>query len=351
MKSKSLLLLVAVLCAVMLFTGCTNPLSSLRDFFNKKTAIVDEEPVMDEMAEREDLNNVTKEMPDGTRATVLYYKDGENLLVPVMRYIPKGDMGIAKAAVKGMIYSTELSENIKPIGLYPTLPLGTEILGATIKEDGLAIIDFNENITDFDSEEGEALGIKALVYTLTEFSNIKSVQIKIDGKEIEEMPHGTKIGSPLKRTEINLIKPEKMDDKMSKVMVYYQKKGSGYYSYFVPLTKLVSGYTNSAEAALSTLLEGPGCDLGLRNPFPDGTKILGVEVNDGVAFANFSEEILNLTSMAEERALTKAITLTLGELESISKVRLFVDGHTVENTESIGSKEYLDIPVFVNFYE
>jgi hypothetical protein len=55
--------------------------------------------------------------------------------------------------------------------------------------------------------------------------------------------------------------------------------------------------------------------------------------------------------MAEERALTKAITLTLGELESISKVRLFVDGHTIENTESIGSKEYLDIPVFVNFYE
>ncbi|NLN49569.1 MAG: GerMN domain-containing protein [Clostridiales bacterium] len=351
MKSRALVLSVIVLCMVMLLTGCTNPLSALRDFFKKKTAIINEEPVMDEIAEKEDLSNVTKEMPDGARATVLYYKDSENLLVPVMRYIPKGDMGIAKAAIKGMIYSPELSENIKPIGLYPTLPMGTEILGATIKEDGLAIIDFNENFLGFDSMEGEALGIKALVYTLTEFPNITSVQVKIEGEEIEGMIFGTKIGLPLKRSEINLIKPAKMDDKMAKVMVYYQKKGSGYYSYYVPLTKLVSGYTNSAEAALNALLEGPGCDLGLRNPFPDGTKILGVEVNDGIAFANFSEEILNLTSMAEERALTKAITLTLGELESISKVRLFVDGHTIENTESIGSKEYLDIPVFVNFYE
>lgn len=351
MKREIRVFLVIAICSAMLFTGCTNPLAALRDFFNKKTAIINEEPVMDEVAEKEDLSNVTKEMPDGTRATVLYYKDGDNLLVPVMRYIPKGDMGIAKAAIKGMIYSPELSENIKPTGLYPTLPQGTVIIGATIKEDGLAIVDFNENFLNFDSVEGEALGIKALVYTLTEFPNIESVQVKIEGKEIEEMPYGTKIGNSIKRSEINLIKPDKMDDKMSKVMVYYQKKGSGYYSYYVPLTKLVSGYTNSAEAALYALLEGPGSDLGLRNPFPDGTKILGVEVNDGVAFVNFSEEILNMTSMSEERALTKAVTLTLGELESISKVRLFVNGNTIENTESIGSKDYLDIPVFVNFYE
>lgn len=350
MKNKYRVLM-AIICAVILFTGCSNPLASIRDFFNKKTSVIDKEPVMEEIKEKEDLSEVSKEQPDGTRATVLYYKDTENLLVPVMRYIPKGDMGIAKAAIKGMIYSPELLEDIKPTGLLPTLPQGTVIIGATIKDDGTAIIDFNEDFLNFNNHEGEMLGVRALVYTLTEFPNIKSVQIKVEGKVIEEMPFGTKIGLPLKRSEINLIKPEKMDDKMSKVMVYYQKKGSGYYSYFVPLTKLVSGYTNSAEAALNALLEGPDSILGLRNPFPEETRILGVEVNNGVAFANFSEEILNITSLAEERALVKAITLTLGEFESISKVRLFVNGQTIENTESIGAKEYLDIPVFVNFYE
>ena len=351
MKKRSLALMAMLTLLVFLLAACSNPLASLRDFFNKKTAAIDDEPAVEEVLEIEDLSEVSREQPNDTRATVLYYKDADNLLVPVMRYIPKGDMGIAKAAIKGMVYSTELLEDLKPTGLLPTLPIGTDIIGAVIKDDGLAIIDFSEDFLSFSSQIGESLGIKALVYTLTEFSNIESVQIRIDGSIIEEMPFGTKIGSPLKRAEINLIKPEIMDDKMSKVMVYYQKKGSGYFSYFVPLTKLVTGYTNSAEAALNALLEGPQSASGLRNPFPEGTKVLGVEVNNGVAYANFSEEILNLGSISEERALVKAVTLTLGEFDSIDKVRLFVNGQTIENTESIGAKEYLDIPVFVNFYE
>ena len=117
------------------------------------------------------------------------------------------------------------------------------------------------------------------------------------------------------------------------------------------MTKLVSGYKNSAEAALTALMEGPPSNIGLRNPFPEGSNLLGIEVNDGVAFVNFSEEILNISSLAEERALVKSIIMTLGEFDSIDKVRLFVNGKTIANTESIGADEYLDVPVFVNFYE
>lgn len=348
MKRKLYIVVVVLLCITL--TGCTNPLASLREFFNKKTA-VDIKPAEDEPEVTEDLSEVSSAQPENTRATVLYYKDADNLLVPVMRYIPKGDLGLAKAAIKGIIYSPELAADIKPTGLFPTLPQGTQINGAVIKDDGLAILDLSQEFLGFGSAEGEELGVKALVYTLTEFPNIKSVQIRVDGKQIDEMPHGTKIGEVLKRSEINLVKPEKLGDKLSKVMVYYQKKGSGNYSYFAPLTKLVSGYTNSAQAALDVLLEGPGSSTGLKNPFPEGTELLDVEVNNGVAYVNFSEEILNVNSLAEERAIVKAVTLTLREFPAIKKVRLFVNGQTIENTESIGSNEYLDVPVFVNFYE
>ncbi|SHI76531.1 GerMN domain-containing protein [Lutispora thermophila] len=348
MRKKLLVVAVILLCITL--TGCTNPLASLRDFFNKKTT-VEVEPEKVEEKETEDLSEVSVKQPEDTRATVLYYKDHDNLLVPVMRYIPKGDLGLAKAAIKGIIYSPELIEDLKPTGLLPTLPQGTKINGAVIKDDGLAVIDLSQEFLNFNTAEGEALGVKALVYTLTEFPNIKSVQIRIDGKTIDEMPYGTKIGEPLKRTEINLVKPEKLSDKLSKVMVYYQKKGKGNYTYFAPLTKLVSGYTNSAKAALDVLLEGPAQGTGLENPFPAGTRLLDVEVNDGVAYVNFSEEILNVDSAAEERTIIKSVTLTLKEFPAIKKVRLFVNGQTLENREGIGSKEYLDVPVFVNFYE
>jgi len=350
LKRKLLIAVIALLCISL--AACTNPLVSLREFFNKK-AEVNEMPMEDEKEEEktEDLSEVASKQPEDTIATVLYYKDYDNLLVPVMRYIPKGDLGVAKAAVKGIIYSPELMEDLKPTGLLPTLPQGTKINGAVIKEDGLAIIDFSQEFLNFDTKEGEALGVKALVYTLTEFPNINAVEIRVDGKNIDEMPYGTKIGGPLKRTEINLVKPENLSDKLSKVMVYYQKKGRGNYSYFVPLTKLVSGYTNSAEAALTELLEGPEVNVGLENPFPKGTNLLGVEVNDGIAFVNFSEEILDTGSPAEERAILKSIILTLKEFPAIKKVRIFVEGKTVENSHSIGSDEYIDVPVFVNFYE
>jgi hypothetical protein len=52
-----------------------------------------------------------------------------------------------------------------------------------------------------------------------------------------------------------------------------------------------------------------------------------------------------------ERSVKKAVSLTLGQFPEISKVQLFVNGSTIENSDGIGANEFIDIPVFVNFYE
>lgn len=348
MRRRFVLFLAILLCCIMILSSCSNPLSSLRDFFNKENAAQQAEEPKPEI---QSLSEVSAKQPEDTRPTVMYYKDNEGLLVPVMRYIPKGDMGLAKSAINALIYNTESADDLKNIGLGPVLPLGTKILGAVIKESGLATIDLSKEFANFSNEKAEELGVKALVYTLTEFENIKSVQIKIEGKILEKLPYGTKIGVPLKRSEINLQSNEKSSDKLSKVMVYYQKKGNSNYSYFVPVTKLVSG-SNSAEASVKALLEGPPEQNSLTSPFPQGTQLLGVEVKDSIAYVNFSEEILNTAGdKSKERAMIKAVTLTLGQFSQISKVKLFVNGKTIDNTEGIGANEYLDVPIFVNFYD
>lgn len=350
MKRRFALIVAVVFCCTIVLTSCTNPLSSLREFFNKKTA----EKEMMEQPEKEtiSMSEIQQETPENTRPTVMYYKDGENLLVPVMRYIPKGDLGIAKSAISALVYSAESFENLKEAGLMPTLPRDTKVNGAVVKESGLAVVDLSKEFATFSSKEAEEIGIKSLLYTLTEFPNIKSVQLKIDGKSVDKLTHGTKINANLKRTEINLQTEANIGDKASKVMVYYQKKGSGNYTYFVPVTKLVSGYTNSAEAALNCLLEGPFAGSSLVSPFPEGTKLLGVRVKDGMAYVDFSNEILNTGgNKSTERAMIKAVTLTLREFSEITKVKIFVDGKTIENTDGIGANEYLDVPIFVNYFE
>lgn len=351
MNRKLVMLLALLLCCTLILASCNNPLTSLRDFFNKEPEAIDnnEEKVQEES---QSMSEVIISQPENSRATVLYYKDDENFLVPVMRYIPKEDLGVAKTALSALIYSPEKAQDLAAAGLTPTLPMGTKINGAVIKEDGLAIIDFSEEFLNFSSEKAEELGIKAVLYTLTEFPNIKSVEIRVDGKALAEMPKGTKLETALKRTEINLQPVENPGEKLSKVVVYYYKKGSGAYSYYVPVTKLVTGYENSAEAAMNALLEGPTDGSSLSSAFPEGTQLLGVQVNDGMAYVNFSEQILaKQGDRAAENSMMKEVTLTLKEFPEISKTKIFVNGKIVENSDGVGADNYLDVPAFVNFYE
>lgn len=351
MNRKLVLLLTLLFCCTLVLSSCSNPLTSLRDFFNKNAGTIDGNTEQVE-EETRSMSEVNASQPENSRATVLYYKDDENFLVPVMRYIPKGDLGIAKTALSALIYSPEKAQDLSVAGLTPTLPMGTKINGAVIKESGLAIIDFSKEFLNFSNAKAEELGIKAIVYTLTEFPNIKSVEIRVDGKAIKEMPQGTKLDSGLKRTEINMQAVENPGEKLSKVVVYYHKKGSGAYSYFVPVTKVVSGFENSAEAAISALLEGPTDGSSLSSSFPEGTQLLGVQVKDGMAYVNFSEQILaKQGDKSAEHAMIKAVTLTLKEFPEISKAKIFVNGKIVENTDGLGSNNFLDVPVFVNFYE
>ena len=309
MNRKFVLFTALLICCTFILPSCSNPLTSLWEFFNKKE---DTEMEKEELTQEEtqSMSEIGFTQPENSRATVLYYKDQENYLVPVMRYIPKGDLGIAKTAVSALIYSQMTAQDLDATGLKPTLPMGTKINGATIKENGLAIIDFSKEFLNFSSDKAEELGIKAIAYTLTEFPNIKSVEIRVEGRKIEKMPKGTDVETVLKRSEINLQAIENSGEKLSKVVVYYNKKGSGMYSYFVPVTKLVSGFKNSAEAAISALLEGPIDGGSLNSPFPEGTRLLGVQVNNGLAYVNFSEEILTKQGdKGAENEMLKAITL------------------------------------------
>ncbi len=351
MNRKLVLILAILFCCTLVLASCSNPLTSIRDFFNKNEDTIDDEK---EQAQEEtpSMSEVSAAQPENSRATVLYYKDNEDYLVPVMRYVPKGDLGIAKTALSALIYSPDKAQDLSAAGLTPTLPMGTKINGAVIKENGLAIIDFSKEFLNFSSAKAEELGLKAVVYTLTEFPNINSLEIRVEGKKIEEMPQGTKIESGLKRTEINLQAVENPGEKPSKVVVYYHKKGSGAYSYFVPVTKIVTGFENSAEAAVSALLEGPTDGSSLVNSFPEGTQLLGVQVKDSIAYVNFSEQVLaKQGDKAAENAMLKAVTLTLKEFPEISRAKIFVNGKIVENADGLGADNYVDVPVFVNFYE
>jgi len=87
-------------------------------------------------------------------------------------------------------------------GLSSLIPPGTRLLSVTIRDD-TAYINFSEdfqyNIYDVEGYTGQ---LRQVIFTATEFSNIKYVQILIEGRRVDYLGENVWIGSPLSRETI-----------------------------------------------------------------------------------------------------------------------------------------------------
>jgi len=146
---------------------------------------------------------VITEDDDGDYIPVtLYYQDADGYLVPATRMISRQE-GIARASVNALVDSAINREQLEYYGLYPVLPAGTKILGLTIR-DGTAIIDFSENILNYEDERDEVNIFSSVVYTLTEFDTVDDVIILINGYNDVELKFGSNISGKLNRDNVPL---------------------------------------------------------------------------------------------------------------------------------------------------
>lgn len=276
---------------------------------------------------------------EGMRKTVMYFKNSDNYLVPVMRRIP-WEEGIAKATINNMVDSAELREALRETGLLPVIPAGTEILGMAIDDEtGLCKINFSENFLNSESEREEESLIKGVVYTLTEFPTVNKVQMLVGGKEISNTDHGNDISAVLARENINLI--GNSEQGRSKVVVYYKGQTDNDYEYFVPMTIPTLAPNANVYSALDMLFEGPPEDSGLYSELPEDLKLHGIEVKDGTAYVDVSyDSYVEETAQVNISDIIKNIGLTLSEFEEIETVELLIDGEIINSAVPVFANEY-----------
>ncbi|WP_313758628.1 GerMN domain-containing protein [Tissierella sp.] len=288
---------------------------------------------------RSDEEEVVVAEEEGIRRTVMYFKDKDGYLVPVMRKIP-WEEGIARVTLNNMIDSPEVRETLNPTGLLPIIPAGTEVLGISINDEtGVCKVDFSEKVLENQSEKEEENFIKGVVYTLTEFPAIREVQILVGGKVMPSLKYGGDISKSLARENINLV--GKLEDGRSKVVVYYKGMNEEEFEYFIPVTVPTLAPVANVYSALDLLFEGPPQDIGLSSDIPRGVMLQGVEVKNGTAYVDISYD--NHSESSEDKMfsdIVKNIGLTLSQFEEIDNVELLIDGETINTT----------IPVFANEY-
>lgn len=272
------------------------------------------------------------------RKTVMYFQNRYGYLVPVMKKIP-WDEGIAKATLSNMVDSGEIRESLVDMGLSALIPAGTQVNGISINEEtGLCKVDFSEDILNTETIEDEENLIKGIVYTLTEFPKIKEVQIMVEGKVLPKFRHGSPVGEPMGRENINVLGD--LTEGESKVVVYFKDDSEEEFNYFIPVTIPTMAPVANVHSALDALFHGPPEFSDLKTDIPKNMRLEGMEIKDGTAFVDIAT--LEGEGIADSRIslLMKNIALTLGEFEEIENIEIFVDGKVINTA----------IPVFANEY-
>jgi spore germination protein GerM len=123
--------------------------------------------------------------PAGTTIVRAYFvlggQPGSAGLVPVLREVPKTAQ-VATAAMDALLDGPAADEAAERT-ITSAVPAGTRLLGISIKN-GLATVDLS---TEFDSGGGSASmhdRLAQVVYTLTQFSTVKSVLFQVEGQTV-----------------------------------------------------------------------------------------------------------------------------------------------------------------------
>lgn len=376
---KKAICLIIVL-AMALFNGCKIPIEDISDEnglgsidVNRENEDTDDKSVAvknvthtkapeggtneDDDSENESKDDNEDSSADDNKSEVsdqyiyvtVYYKDGDNLLVPLTRRIKKEE-GIAKAALNSMVKNEENSNEIKDLGLYTVLPEGTSILGMNIK-DGTAIVDFNSNILNYEDSSAEKSIVAGVVYCLTEFSTIKGVRFLINGREQESLKYGTDISDVMSRENV-LINSDKVNlaQKVKKVDIYRYKYLGDKNEYIIPFSiEYIGVEEEKLPAEIIRMLAVKPEEQSISTQIPEGTELIDSRINNSTIVLNFNKKIKSYGGgSAREMGILNQILYTMKQIRGIDRVKILIEGK--EDTLPEGtdlSKEFV-LPSHIN---
>lgn len=121
------------------------------------------------------LSAQAEKAPAEKEATLIFYKASEDgsKIIPVQKKVKAADR-TAKSSIEEMIRADRHAK-------YPILPADLALKAISIK-DGVAYVNFNKSLNTLSGETAQILFVAMTVDTLTEFPNIKEVEITAEGQ-------------------------------------------------------------------------------------------------------------------------------------------------------------------------
>lgn len=111
------------------------------------------------------------------------------------------------------------------------------------------------------------------------------------------------------------------------VTLYYQDASKS----IIPVTRRIEKQEGIARTAVNGLIDDPIHReeieyYGVYPVLPKDTKVLGIDIKEGLATIDFNSKLLNYKDEISERNVVSSIVYTLTEFKSISGVRIVIEG-------------------------
>ncbi|MCP3741264.1 GerMN domain-containing protein [Rossellomorea sp. BNER] len=277
--------------------------------------------------EKKEKPTASGEEEEATVMTELYLIDENGYVASQKLPLPKTE-SIATQALEYLVTNGPV-QNILPNGFRAVLPADTQV-SVNIK-DGKAIADFSNEFAEYQPEDEKKI-LQAVTWTLTQFDSIETVELRMNGYELTEMPvNGTPVDEKLSRKDgINTNTTGVVDVTNTHPVTVYYVSQKGDQTYYVPVTQRVSNSVEDpAKAVIQQLVEGPGYQSTLVSDFTDVALLDDPKVKDGIVTLNFNEAIY---SSFEEKIVSEhllnSLVLSLTEQKGIKSVSVKVNGET-----------------------
>ncbi|MFD2369919.1 GerMN domain-containing protein [Brevibacillus sp. GCM10020057] len=260
----------------------------------------------------------------------VYLLDANGYVVPVSLTLPKVE-GVAKQVLSYMVKGGPV-ESMLQGGFKAVLPQGTEVKGLVIK-DGVATVDFSKEFKSYDPQDEKRI-LDAVTRALTEFGNVKTVQIWVNGTPLKEMPAASTPITQLDRAHgINLeLADGATPGNTSAVTVFFQGQLDDARTYFVPVTRLVPATADIAKATVEELIKGPKEGSQLFSSLLRTTRVLDVKQEKDLLTVNLSSDILKYDDgKAANPDALESLVLSLTETTGVPNVQLLVEGKPLSN--------------------
>ncbi|MBQ9990546.1 MAG: GerMN domain-containing protein [Lachnospiraceae bacterium] len=256
----------------------------------------------------------------------IYYLGKDNNYITGVDYEIEAPQSEKEAVVEELL--KQLSLPAKKVDYSPAIQKFT-VLGYTLLEEQITL-NLSQEYRNLEAIE-EVLIRAALVKTLTQLEGISYVTIQINGENLMDNS-GMPVGVMTADTFIDNTGEEMKNYEETEVVLYFANTNG---DRLVKVNRSLMYNTNISKEKLvvEQLIKGPlnqGGSLAeeIRPTINPETRILSVNVKDGICYVNLDDHFLTSVYTASADTVIYSLVNSLTELPGVIKVQIAIEGET-----------------------